>query len=368
VLLVTLARTTPVADLTPIPALNAAPISAIGPNRIAVTRIGVALGGGDEMFIQDFNLAVAPPAPAPPIRVPILSAHIAPGPGNFSLPFTTDGDTIFVMGVGLNGTPSNGDDALYIHTVSTATTTAVVAPYLLGPPVAISSALVAAPGAGANLVFGGAVADDTLEVISLAAAWTRVSKPLNQPLNVAALASYARCGNGVAVAVAGPNAIKVFTNPVAGTNTTVTFPGNPLFASLASAGVAVLGPGANLVPGGGDDQAILIDTLGAPQSFSQAPNLPLTVLPLADADRAFALSPGGDTLFGTNDDILEVYQSRAAGALVSASRLPAAALPAGKLIANDVFVPIGPGWGVVQSPGPNGTYGNVDDALVILRY
>jgi hypothetical protein len=97
------------------------------------------------------------------------------------------------------------------------------------------------------------------------------------------------------------------------------------------------------------------------------PNLPQTVLPLTDGDRAFAFSAGGDTLFGTNDDILEVYQSRALGEARSATRLPAAA-PASPLISTGVFVPIGPGWGVAQSPGPNGIYGNLDDGFVILRY
>ena len=65
--------------------------------------------------------------------------------------------------------------------------------------------------------------------------------------------------------------------------------------------------------------------------FSLVPNHFQAIAPLTDADRAFAISPGGDGVFQTADDVFEVYQSRALGAANSATRLPISALPAAEL-------------------------------------
>jgi hypothetical protein len=32
------------------------------------------------------------------------------------------------------------------------------------------------------------------------------------------------------------------------------------------------------------------------------------------------------------------------------------------------FVPVGPDWGVIQSPGPNGIYQGNDDRIIFARY
>ena len=38
------------------------------------------------------------------------------------------------------------------------------------------------------------------------------------------------------------------------------------------------------------------------------------------------------------------------------------------LAGNQPFVPVGPGWGLILSPGPNGTFNNADDVVMLARY
>lgn len=378
--LVTLARTAPVADVFAHPFINAAPIAAIGPNRIAFMTSGVdglfgpLAGGnvGDDLFVMEFNLALAPPpvliAGGGAGRVPLAgTADLAAGAVNFSIPFTDDGDTVIVMGAGPDALPRNGDDTFTSVVLSTgATALRVGAPFLLGRPIALSATLFAAPGAGPNGTFGNG--DDALDVFSFGAAWTRTPHSLGQPLNNAlAVVPYARVGNGIALAA--PSAVMVYTDPLAGTKTTLPFAGAPLFAPLGNGGLVVFGPGGDLALRTGDDEAHHVDDVAARLSFGQVPNQFQAIAPLSDSDRAFALAPGGDGVFGTADDLLEVYQSRALGAAADASRLPASALPVAQVLGSTVtFVPVGPGWGLIQSPGAFGVWGDLNDQLILVSY
>jgi len=376
-LIVTQARTAPVADFFPHPGINAAPIAAIGPSRIAFmewgadAKFGPQVGGnaGDDLFVQDFNLGVAPPTLSIGARVVGAGyADLTAGSANFTIPFTTDGDTVFVMGVGPDAVSRNADDTFLAHVVSTVTTSGLVpAPFLFGRPIALSPTLAAAPGAGVNLTFGNT--DDTLEVFSLSGTWSRTPRALNQPLdNALALVPYARIGNGIAVVLTTPNALKIFTNVAAGTSSTLPFTGTPLLTSFGNGALVAFGPGGNLVPGGGDDQAIHIDAAATiAQSFSLVPNQLQNLVPLSDTNRAFALSPGLDAAFGTMDDTLEVYQSRSIGQARSASQLPVTR-PGAPVTGIQPFVPIGPGWGLLQSPGANGVFGDGDDQLILASY
>lgn len=378
IVIVTLARTAPVADVLGLATVNAAPIAAIGPSRIAFMATGVdgvfgaaPANTGDDLFVMDFNLAQAPPAPLIAAIVPLagFADNLTAGPGNFTIPFTADGDTVFVMGVGPNGVARDADDTFRAHVVSTATTSPLVsARSLLGRPIALSASLLAAPGAGPDGFFGNA--DDTLQVISLAALWTNSPRSLGQPLNLFAVVPFARVGDGIALPVSGPTGIKIYSDPLTATSSTLPFAGAPLLAPLAAGGLVIFGPGGDLVPAtGGDDQAILIDAIGpGSQAFSLVPNLLQTIPPLTDADRAFAFSPGPDGVFGTTDDMLEIYQSRSALALRSATQLPASVLPVARLTGTVAFVPVGPGWGVTQSPGTNATFGDGDDQLIVVSY
>jgi hypothetical protein len=375
VVIVTLAQTAPVADIFPLGTLNAAPIAALASNRIAVFTAGAdgvfgpsPANTADDLWVLDFQLAVPGPPPMTPTIVANAGiADVAAGTGNFSIPFTADGDTVLWMTVGPNGLPRDGDDSLWGYTVSTATMHAVTAAASVrGRPLALSASLLVVPGAGINGTFGNA--DDVLEVFTPAGVgWTRTPQPMGA-LNIAALVPYAAVGDGVAVAQI--NAVRVFTDPAAGTNTTYAVSGAPLLAPLGSGALTVFGPGANLVPrGGNDDQALFIDSDGAaPQPFSLVPDQFLTLAPLTDATRAFALAPGGDNVFGTNDDTLEVYQSRSLAANRSAVELPAGALPAARVSGTVPLVPIGPSWGLLQSPGANTTFGDGDDVLIVVTF
>jgi len=52
----------------------------------------------------------------------------------------------------------------------------------------------------------------------------------------------------------------------------------------------------------------------------------------------------------------------------SGSTLPLATSLSTRLTGQQPFVPIGPGWGLIQSAGPNGTFGNADDQLILAHY
>jgi len=379
--LVTNARTTPVADIFGHTGINAAPIAALGPSRIGFMTAGVdgAFGPlptpnpGDDLMVMDFNLALTPPAVliagGGAGRVPLAGhADGTPGLANFTIPFTADGDTIIVMGSGPDGVPRNADDTFTSVIISAGTGfLRVGSPFLLGRPIALSATLFGAPGAGPNGTFGNN--DDTLDVYSFGGGWVRTTFFIGQPIAFpAAVVPYARVGNGIAVVVAAPTAILVYTNPLQGSNTTIPFAGTALLAPLGNGGLVTFGPGFDLAVRTGDDVALHIDTAAAQSAFSLVPNHFQAIAPLTDADRAFAISPGGDGVFQTADDVFEVHQSRALGAARSATRLPISALPAARVMGTEPFVPIGPGWGLIQSPGTNTTWGDLDDQLILVDY
>jgi len=379
--LVTNARTAPVADIFAHPFINAAPIAALGPSRIGFmtagmdTLFGPLAGGnlGDDLMVMDFNLALTPPAVTiaggGAGRVPLAGhADVTPGLANFTIPFTADGDTVIVMGSGADAVPRNADDTFTSVILSAGTGfLRVGSPFLLGRPIALSATLFAAPGAGPNGTFGNN--DDTLEVYSYGAVWTATTFSLGQAISFpAAVVPYARAGNGIVVVVAAPTAILVYTNPLQGSNTTIPFAGTALLASLGNGELVAFGPGFDLTVRTGDDVAFHIDGAAAQGAFSLVPNHFQAIALLTDADRAFAISPGGDGVFQTADDVFEVFQVRALGAARSATRLPISALPAARVMGTVPFVPIGPGWGLLQSTGTNTIWGDLDDQLILVDY
>jgi hypothetical protein len=104
------------------------------------------------------------------------------------------------------------------------------------------------------------------------------------------------------------------------------------------------------------------------ESFSLIPNLLQNVAPLSDADRVFAVSPGPDGAFQTLDDTLEVRQTRSLGQVRTTSQLPISAQPVARVTGNLPFVPVGPGWGLLQSPGTNAVFGDADDQMILATY
>ncbi|HEX5136609.1 MAG TPA: IPT/TIG domain-containing protein [Planctomycetota bacterium] len=379
---VTNARTSPVADFIIYPQMNVAPIAAIGPARVAFVSSGVdnvfgpfgapPANQGDELVVGDLSLAAVPVTMAPLLvpAAPFADTSVT-GLGNFSIPFSPDGDTVFVMGAGPDAVRWNGDDTVLAHVMSTGTTSALFpARFLIGRPIAFSTSLLAGPGVGPNGLAGGG--DDALEVFTYTGgAWTGTPYLLGQTVNTAAaVVTYARVGNGIAVALAAPNALRLYTNPATGAATTLPFNGTPLLAPFGNGGLMAFGPGPNLVPAtGNDDEALHINaTISSIDPFSIIPNLIQNVAPLSDGNRMFAVSPGPDAAFLTGDDTLEIYQSLALGQAGSACQLPLAAMPTAPVNGALPFVPIGPGWGLLQSAGIDGAFGNIDDQLILVQY
>ncbi|MGH7163672.1 MAG: hypothetical protein ACREID_09315, partial [Planctomycetota bacterium] len=184
--------------------------------------------------------------------------------------------------------------------------------------------------------------------------------------NVASLVSTARLGGTGCVVPAGAGLV-LFTDVAMGAPTAVAMPGAPLLGSLASQEVIVFGPGADLAPATSDDEARRLDAAGASTSFSTVPLWAQGVPPGADAGRAFGVGAGADGTFGTGDEQVIVHSIRALGAAREATSLPAS-LPAAPLSGTVPFFPLFATWGLVQSPGVNGTFGDVDDRLVLVRY
>ena len=116
--------------------------------------------------------------------------------------------------------------------------------------------------------------------------------------------------------------------------------------------------------------AFFIDVLASfnpPPPFFPSPPWNQAFAPLSDATRAFAVGAGADTMPDTGDENLIVQQSTS---IFSAGgcTLPLATSLSARLRGQQPFVPIGPGWGLIQSAGPNGTIGNGDDQLILAYY
>jgi hypothetical protein len=349
VVVITGAQTTPVVTMLAIGPLNTAPFARISSGAFAVGDAGgdKAPGTGDDM------VRVYTPAFAAVAAFPVADLDITPGRTNFSIPFSPDGDTVFVMSAGLNGTPGDADDQLTRFVISTGVSTLTPVPFAQVRPHAISPALLVAPGAGSN---GPGTAPDDLIVITPAGSTLNVvTHALAMPLDTLAVVPFAPLGaGGVALPVQGGTPVLAFTDPVGNVSAPVSLTGTPLLAPLGSGDLVVFAPGTAAT---GDEQAIrLLGDASSIRNFATVPTLNQATVVLSDADRAFgvAASGGGSVI---------VHQSRALGALTDTSILPAAPITGA-----EPFVPIGTNWGLVQSPGPTGLFGTGTDAVLVVRY
>jgi len=325
----------------------------------------------DRLTIVPFNLAAVPPVTTLVQRLLNLGpVDVTPGPGNLSIPFSGDGDVVCVVTAGADTIPGTGDDQLWSLTASSGLgSTPAPAFLLMGRPIGLSGTLAAAPAAGPDTFFG--TSDDVLAVYTRSGTtWTRSDKPLNGPLSTTMVVPYVRAGTGgIAVGITGaPDLLRVYTDPAANTSSSAAVTAPALLGRLGSGDLAVFGPGADRMVRTADDVAVFVQADATLlQSFSSVPTGFQTVAPETDQDRAFLLSPGGDGVFGTNDDALEVFQARALDATTSVTRLPVSVVTA-PLSGTLPFVPVGADWGLAQSPGPDRAFGTGDDQLLLVRF
>jgi len=352
IVVITGAQATPVVTMLAIGPLNTAPFARISAGTFAVGDAGPdkTPGTADDVvrvYTPTFSSAGV-------FAVPDLDT--TPGRANFSIPFSPDGDTVFVMSAGINGTPGDGDDRLTRHVLSTATSSVTPVAFAQTRPHAISSTLLVALGAGsdAGKLFGTAP-DDLIVITGPAVPLSVVTHALAMPLDTTAVVPFAPLGaGGVVLPVQGGAPVLVFTDPAGNISAPVSLIGTPLLAPLGSGDLAIFTPGTAPL---GDEQAIrLLGDGSSIRNFAAVPTLNQAIVVLTDADRAFGVTAaGGGSLI--------VHQTRALGALTDTSVLPAA-----PITGSEPFVPVGTNWGLVQSPGPMGLFGAGTNAVLVVRY
>ncbi len=357
-----------------VPLMNPCPVAAIANNRVACTTFGAdGLPGGfdDELRILEITGTAVTTTRTHAFGNADVFVHAIPS-DNFSIPVSFGGDLVFVVSVGTLGA-GGADSALTAYSFSgAAALPPVPSPMLLRRPVAVS-ATVAAAAAGDPAGIAAPSGNDTLMVFTAAGGVvTRTDRRQGASLITTALVPLARLGGGtvaIPVAAGGGNEIRVFSNLVAGAPLATPMPGTPLFAPLISGDLVVWGPGVDLSPATAPNECRrIISTGGAQQAFALTPLWPLNFRPFADAERAFATA-GGGLGYGSGTEILIVQQSRVLGAATDAATLPlGGGAGVAPVLAGFPFVPVGPGWGLVQSPGPNGTFADLDDRIILARY
>jgi hypothetical protein len=369
-------QTTAVVTDHPAPFLNTAPIARIASNAVAFADAGPDRTRGsvdDVLRVYSFNgTTLVGPSPG----FTVGAVDVTAGSGNISIPFSADGDVVYVLLPGTDGFPLTGDDLLWRVTLSGGTTAGpVTMPFLTGVPKAVTGNLAVSASFGPNGAAGGG--DDRVLVASTNAGPFGVAAfNLGQSIDGFALAMSAPFGGAkLAVPTFGPDnaantgdeRVLLYTDLTTGTLTSLPVPGRSTLTTLGSGDLVVFGPGVNVTQGDGDDTVTRVDGAGVmAQGFLSVPTWPGGLVPLVDQTRTFAIGDPDGTP-GTGDETLLVHQSAALGNLTDAASL-ALALAGVPVTLAEPFVPVGPDWGVIQSPGPNGIYQGNDDRIIFARY
>lgn len=361
---------TPATTYRTIPYLNSTPVAAISSTHIAFGRAGLDLTRGtadDELWAMDVTTGFMVQLGANVGRLDLTAGPTA----SISIPFSADGDTVFVMTMGGDGAPLTGDDTLVRGKVSQPGSILTAgASWLAARPVALGATLAA--GVGGPGKAPGTSNDDLVVFRETGGILQVVRHALNTPLNAGALAPLAHLGSGLAVvAGSGPNgvpgdaddALVVFTDVVGGTSVNAPLGGGtPVLSRLGSGDLVVFtAPGRALrIAGDASEQQLFLSSLPWAQGF----------VPLTDDDRAFAIGAGPDSLPNSGDEVLLVRQTRALGAVTDGVTLPLSPAASAPARGTEPFVPVG-AWGLLQSPGspnPVPTFGDANDVLVLARY
>jgi hypothetical protein len=266
----------------------------------------------------------------------------------------------------------SGDDLLVRGKLSQpASPLSAGAAWLAARPIALGPTIAA--GVGGPGVAPGTGNDDLVVFRETAGMLQVVRHTLGMSANIASPTPVARLGAGLAaVAGAGLNGVRgdfddvlvVFTDVVAGTSGNVVLGGTPVLSRLGSG---------DLVSFTSPNRALrLAGDASAQQFFLTGLAWGLGFVPLADADRTFAVGAGADTVLNTGDEVLLVHQSRALGAGTDAVTLPLSPIPGtAPARGTDPFVPVAGFWGLLQSPGaanPLPVFGDATDVLILARY
>ncbi|MEE8105177.1 MAG: IPT/TIG domain-containing protein [Planctomycetota bacterium] len=369
---ITAAQTTPVVTDHAGAFLNPAPLGAIGPNRVATMVAGTntTLGDADDrIWLIEFSGTTLNINS----KLMVGAADLTGGRGNLSIPYSPDGSAVFVLTGGTNTTFRDNDDVFRRITMPGLQTIVGVLPAPFGRPIAISASLAAVPAAGPNGLFGDT--NDELCAIQIGATMITIGHTLPTPLSVGPLVPFAKIGDGIVIPLTGvdgtPNTFSdefaVYTDPVAGTVQRLSRAGIPLFAPLGNGELIVFERGGDVTPDTNDDAVTHIDAAAQnATSFATAPIWDHAFAPHTDQTRAFAIDAGANG-FGDGDEALLIYQAASLGQFVESLAL-VMAQPGTPATGLEPFVPIGPGWGLIQSPGLDGTYGGADDQLLLVRY
>lgn len=376
-LLITNLTTTPVITAIAATWATRAPLARISSTRVAYIRGGQGAFGQDELVALDIVSGVHT-ASYGPIAVGTADRNSVRGRTNKSIPFSPDGDSIFVWSSGGNLAYGDGNDVLYRYKVSTAETAQSLAPFMVVPPVAVSaSRVVGASGPLSN------PPDpfDSLQVFNISGnAFSRVLTPLNSLVDAANITPIRLFGNGhVALLVGGPDRVAntaddqvaIFVDDGGGglTRLDLNAGKRPTMTAAADGTLIVFSRGVNNVLGDSDDRTIAVDadTLQM-ANFIAGPPWQHGFASLTDSSRAFAIGSGPDQSWNTGDEVLFVYQSIAAGLGADGATLPLAPDPFTPLGNSLPFVPVGFGWGLIQSPGLNLGFLSIDDRILIAYY
>lgn len=373
---ITSIQTTPVVTDHTAPFLNTAPLARIAPNTIAFTNAGPDQTRGtadDALRVYTFSgTTLVGPTPG----FTVGAVDVTAGSGNISIPFSADGDVVYVLVPGPNTTVLDGDDLLLRATLSTNTLLGpVTMPWLTGVPEAVSGNMAVSASFGPNGAAGGG--DDRVLVASTNGGPFGVAAfNVGQWIDGLALDMSVPFGGAkLAVPTLGPDnfantgdeRILLYTDLTTGALTSLPLPGTSILATLGSGDLVTFSPGTNLFKGDGDDTATWVDgSAVSAQNFLAVPAWPGGLVPLTDQTRTFAIGdPDGTPMSG--DETLLVHQAAALGNLTDAASLALAGVGAPATLA-EPFVPVGPNWGVIQSPGPDKIYQTNDDRIIFARY
>jgi len=375
VLLVTAARTNPGVTAHNFPNINTAPLGAIPPNRVAFLFGGddaILANGNDRLFVVEFSgTSVAQTFTSTFTD----SADTTAGAGNLSIPWTTDGDSVYAIGSGNDGTAGNGDDMIVRLRLSDGVEATTQAAHLIARPQAVSGSVSASVTTGNGTL--GDAADRLIVFQDTGNSINVVQHAINGSNAGASPVPFAPFGNGgVAVPSLGPDFapgngtedILVFTDPVAGTTQTLNGRGPVVLAPLRTAdrSLVLFNRGNDNTAATGDEIVRSLDgTSLLVRSFTNVPLWDQMFGPLGDESRVFAIGPGPDAAPNTGDEVLIVHQTRSLGQPVDAVTIGAG----GRRLQNTLpFVPVGVSWGLVPSPGTDGTFRTADDVLLVIEY